>query len=52
MPRHEIEKIALAYVKCSCGWNFRQFEIKNKSDEELAAEMKGRHEDHQIDMES
>lgn len=52
MAKHEIDRIALAYVHCSCGWAFRQFDIKGKSDEDLAVEMKAKHAEHIMDMES
>jgi hypothetical protein len=52
MAQHLIDKIALAYVHCSCGWSKRLWDIKGKTDEQLAAECKAAHEDHTIDMES
>lgn len=43
---HEIERIALAYVKCVCGWHFRLEELRGKTDEDLALETGGRFEKH------
>lgn len=36
---HEVESVALAYIRCSCGWEYRkQSSLKGKTDEELALE--------------
>jgi hypothetical protein len=35
---HEIEKIALAYVKCVCGWSYRIEALRGKTDEDLSIE--------------
>ncbi len=46
MPRHEIAQIALTTARCCCGWTFRNDFLKNKSDEDLAAEAMAAYEAH------
>ncbi len=49
-PRHEIQAITIVYVRCSCGFEARLHELKNKSDEDLAAEVMELFENHKIAM--
>lgn len=49
---HLLESIALAYVRCSCGWSWKNEELRGqgserwRSDEDLSAETYGVFEDH------
>jgi hypothetical protein len=43
---HGIVAIALAYVRCVCGWEFRPKKLKGKSDEDLTLEVGGEFEKH------
>ncbi len=35
---HEAAAAALAYIRCSCGWEHRIEKLRGKSDEDLAIE--------------
>ena len=43
---HEIESIALAYVRCACGWEHRLEKLKGKTDEDLSIITGGAFEKH------
>lgn len=43
---HYIVSIALAYVRCSCGWKWRNHKLKDKTDEDLAQEAKATFDSH------
>jgi hypothetical protein len=50
--KHEIVAAALAYARCSCGWEYRNFGgTKGKSDEDLAIETGQAFVDHQTSPE-
>ena len=35
---HEVAAAALAYIRCSCGWEHRIERLRGKTDEDLAIE--------------
>lgn len=45
--KHEIVAVALAYARCSCGWEHRLDKLRGKADEDLAIEVGQAFVDHQ-----
>lgn len=43
---HEVESIALVYIRCICGWYHRLENLKGKTDEELSMEVLKEFHDH------
>lgn len=49
--KHEIVAVALAYARCSCGWEVRIEKMRGKSDEDLAIETGEKFVEHQQEQE-
>lgn len=49
---HQVTMAALAYIRCQCGWFFKNEKLRHKTDEDLALECGMEFTRHQNGMET